>query len=471
MRNNNPPKGDDIIVAVVSQVNIETNMNKWVVDSGATRHICANRDAFTSYTSVGDEEKFVYLSDSKTATVLGKGKILLKLTSGKTLALTNVLHVPSIRTNLISVSILIKNGVKVSFESDKIVMTKNNVFVGKGYCDQGLFVLDISEINKNVSSAAYLIDSYDMWHARLGHINSSYIFKLERLGMISLSDKQHDKCDVCVESKLTKKSFPPVKRESDLLDLIHTDLGDLKQTPTRGGKCYYITFIDDFSRYTKVYLLKHKDEAFDMFLSYKAEVENQLNRKIKRVRSDRGGEYISFNDFCEKEGILHEITPPYSPESNGVAERKNRTLKEMMNAMLISSHAPNNLWGEAILSACSLLNRTPHRTTGKTPYELWRGYQPNLKYLKVWRCLAKVMLLDPKKRKLGSKTSDCMFIGYAKNSAAYRFLVLKSDVLDCNTIVETKNAEFFENVYPLKLLSEESSKQPLEINFEMIMRI
>jgi hypothetical protein len=82
MRNNNPTKGDDIIVAVVSQVNIETNMNKWVVDSGATRHICANRDAFTSYTSVGDEEKFVYLSDSKTATVLGKGKILLKLTSG-----------------------------------------------------------------------------------------------------------------------------------------------------------------------------------------------------------------------------------------------------------------------------------------------------------------------------------------------------------------------------------------------------
>jgi hypothetical protein len=109
---------------------------------------------------VGDEEKFVYLSDSKTATVLGKGKILLKLTSGKTLALTNVLHVPSIRTNLISVSILIKNGVKVSFESDKIVMTKNNVFVGKGYWDHGLFVLDISEINKNVSSAAYLIDSY-----------------------------------------------------------------------------------------------------------------------------------------------------------------------------------------------------------------------------------------------------------------------------------------------------------------------
>ena len=89
---------------------------------------------------------------------------------------------------------------------------------------------------------------------------------------------------------------------------------------TRGGNTYYITFIDDCSRYTKVYLLKHKDEAFDKFLVYKTEVENQLGKKIKRVRSDRGGEYVLYNDFCEKEGIIHEITPPYSPESNGVSK-------------------------------------------------------------------------------------------------------------------------------------------------------
>ena len=219
---------------------------------------------------------------------------------------------------------------------------------------------------------------------------------------------------------------------------------------TRGGKRYYVTFIDDFSRYTKVYLFRNKDEAFDMFLIYKAEVENQLNKKIKRIRSDRGGEYILLNEYCEKEGIIHEITPPYSPESNGVAERKNRTLKEMMNCMLVSSNAPENLWGEAILTACHLQNRIPYKKTGKTPYELWKGYSPNLKYLKVWGCLAKVMLPDPKKRKLGSKTSDCMFIGYDEHSVAYRFLVLQSDVLDYNTIVETKNAEFFEHVFPLK---------------------
>ena len=110
-----------------------------------------------------------------------------------------------------------------------------------------------------------------------------------------------------------------------------------------------------------------------MFLNYKAEVENQLDRKIKMIRSDIGDEYIPLNDYCEK-----EVTPPYSPESNGVAERKNRTLKEMMNSLLVSASAPNNLWGEAILSACHLQNRIPYKKTGKTPYELWKGHEPNL---------------------------------------------------------------------------------------------
>lgn len=122
-----------------------TDVKKWVVDSGATKHICGNKDVFTSYTHVGVEEEHVYLGDSRTTPVLGKGKVLLKLTSGKTLALTNVLHVPTIRTNLISVALLGKSGIKVVFDSDKIVMTKNDTFLGKGYNDQGLFVLNVSE--------------------------------------------------------------------------------------------------------------------------------------------------------------------------------------------------------------------------------------------------------------------------------------------------------------------------------------
>jgi len=130
---------------------------------------------------------------------------------------------------------------------------------------------------------------------------------------------------------------------------------------TKGGKRYFITFIDDCTRFFYVYLLKTKDEALHYFKIYKAEIENQLERKIKHLRSDRGGEYFSneFNLFCEEHGIVHERTPPYSPESNGVAERKNRTLTEMVNAMLDTAGMSSEWWGEAVLTACHTLTRVP----------------------------------------------------------------------------------------------------------------
>jgi len=105
---------------------------------------------------------------------------------------------------------------------------------------------------------------------------------------------------------------------------------------TKGGKSYFMTLIDDTSRFCYVYLFQTKDEALDYFKIYMTKVENQLERKIKRLRSDHGGEYFPkiFDEFCEEHGIIHERTPPYSPESNGVTERKNRTLTDLVNAML-----------------------------------------------------------------------------------------------------------------------------------------
>ena len=138
---------------------------------------------------------------------------------------------------------------------------------------------------------------------------------------------------------------------------------------TRGDKKYFITFIDDCTHFCYVYLLRSKDEALDAFKIYKNEVENQLGKWIKAIRSDRGGEYESpFMEFCSEHSIIHQITAPYSPQSNGIAERKNWTLKEMMNAMLISSGLPQNLWGEAILSTNHILNKVPHKKKEKTLY-------------------------------------------------------------------------------------------------------
>ena len=173
----------------------------------------------------------------------------------------------------------------------------------------------------------------------LRHVNDDTLRRLINLNNIPTFqiDAKH-KCETCVEVKLTRSSFQSVERHNKPLDLIHSDICDLKFVQTRGGNKYFITFVDDSTKYCYVYLLKSKDEAIKKFCLYKNEVENQLNKKFKVLRSDRGAEYESpFVDFCAQHEIIHETTTPYSPQSNGVTKQKNRTLKEMMNAMLISS--------------------------------------------------------------------------------------------------------------------------------------
>ncbi|KAL0546602.1 hypothetical protein IC582_016514 [Cucumis melo] len=439
----------EIIVAIV-EANLIENKTDWILDAGASRHFYTNHELLHDYENTADRE-CVFMENSATSGVIGKGKVILKLTSGKTLSLSNVLYVPSLRRNLVSGSLLNRVGLKIVLEGDKVILTKNGDFVGKGYLSNGLFVLNTISMNANASSSAYVIESANLWHGRLGHVNFASIRKLKDLRLINTSESHGTgKCTICVESKFHKKPFKPVEyRTTDLLELIYSDLADFRTTTSRGGKNYYVSFVDDYSRFTKIYLIKTKNEAGSMFLKFKAESENQLGKRIKRLRSDRGGEYSdkTLKEFCESNGIIHEFTAPYSPQQNGIAERKNRTLKEMMNAMLLSSDLSDNMWGEVVLSACFVLNRILYKRLDKTPYELWKGHAPNLSYLKVWGCLAKVPFPALKKSTVGSKTFDCIFIEYAQNSAAYRFMCLND-----KTINESRDAEFFEHVFPLKTI-------------------
>ena len=183
-----------------------------------------------------------------------------------------------------------------------------------------------------------------LWHVRLGHVNFRRMHEMSKDGLIPAFDMTSDKCKTCMLTKVTKQPFPSVTRNSAVLELVHSDLCDFHSTPSLGNKKYVVTFIDDCTRFCYVYLLHSKDEALDKFKIYKTEVELQLGIPVKCLRTDRGGEYMD-PIYFQSVGIIHETTTPYTPQQNGIVERKNRVLKEMVNSMLSYSGLSEGLWG------------------------------------------------------------------------------------------------------------------------------
>ena len=185
---------------------------------------------------------------------------------------------------------------------------------------------------------------------------------------------------------MTKTPFTGIgERASDLLGLVHTDVCGPMSTTARGGFKYFITFTDDFSRYGYVYLMKHKSETFEVFKEFQNEVQNQLGKTIKALRSDRGGEYLSqeFVDHLKQCGIVPQLTPPGTPQWNGVSERRNRTLLDMVRSMISQTDLPLYFWGYALETAAFTLNRVPTKSVEKTPYEIWTRKRSMLSFLKI----------------------------------------------------------------------------------------
>ena len=205
-----------------------------------------------------------------------------------------------------------RDGFKLVIESNKVVISRFGQFIGKVYDRGGLFRLSLADFcNKVVNN---MCDSNncesDIWHSRLCHINFGCMSQLSNVSLIpKISTVKGSKCQPCVQAKQPQKLHKAIEeRNSTLLKLIHSDICEMSGVLTKGGEKYFTTLIDDATKFCYVYLLKTKDEALDFFKTYKAKVENQLEKKIKRVRSDRGGEYFSneFDSFSSENGIIHE---------------------------------------------------------------------------------------------------------------------------------------------------------------------
>ena len=231
-------------------------------------------------------------------------------------------------------------------------------------------------------------------------------------------------CEPCTTGKLHRSPFPAGStRAEEPLQLVHTDLCGKMNSKSLGDAEYFLTFIDDYSRYIWVYFLKSKDEVFSRFLKWKAIVERGSGHQLKTLRSDNGGEFTSsqFTKYLVSEGVRHELTVPKSPQRNGVAERCNRTLVEMTRAMLTGTSLPQSLWAETLSTAVYQRNRSPTKAViGMTPYEVFNGEKADVGHLRSFGCAVYAHIVKDEPKKLDATARKCVLVGYGTEVKGYQ---------------------------------------------------
>eukprot|EP00253_Pinus_taeda_P032314 PITA_32314 len=364
-------------------VSSSSHSHEWLIDSGASYHMAKNKAMFSSLHDCNTEN--IYVGDDRSLNVVGTGTV--HLDNGQ---FNDVLCVPTLSSNLLSVYQITHSG------EGKIVE----------FSPHDVVIKDLRDPKKILATVSKL------WHERFGHLNYRSLQHLCKENMVTglpMVSWRDGVCSGCVLGKHHRDSFE--KRASwhasAPLQLVHSDLcGPLPVSSFSGCK-YFLTFIDDFSRRTWVYFLKLKSEVFNTFFAFKAFVEKQSGHQILKLRTDNGGEYVknTFINFCTENGIQMQHTVPYTSQQNGVAERKNRTLKEMANCMLQSKGLSLSFWAEAINCANYIINRTPTKVLKNiTPEEAWSSIKPDVSHFRVFGSEAWAHIPDEKHKALEPKS-------------------------------------------------------------------
>ncbi|KAL5745040.1 hypothetical protein ACOSP7_026186 [Xanthoceras sorbifolium] len=440
--------GDAMILSVNSPI------ESWILDSGASFHATPCREIMENYVS-GNFGK-VHLADDETLKIVGKGDIRLKLPNGSTWKLQGVRHIPGLKRNLISIGQLDGEGYCTTFSGCEWKITKGALVVARGKKCGTLYVTSNLE---NIVAVADSDGKSNLWHQRLGHMSEKGMKTLLSKGKLpDLKAVDVGLCEDCIFGKQKKVSFAKIGKipKAEKLELVHTDVWGPSPVSSLSGSLYYVTFIDDSTRKVWVYFLKKKSEVFDTFRKWKAMVENETGLKIKRLRSDNGGEYRDsrFREFCANSGIKMEKTVPMTPQQNGVAERMNRTLNERARSMRLHAGLPKMLWAEAVSTAAYLINRGPSvPLDGGIPEEVWSGKEVNISHLRVFGCISYVHIDSAERSKLDAKSNKCVFVGYGGDEFGYRFWDYEN-----RKIVRSRDVIFNENLmYKDRSIAELSS--------------
>jgi hypothetical protein len=432
----------------------------WYADSGATHHLTAD---LANLNVRADE----YLGQEQIRVGNGKGLPINHvgttqlLSPNSSFKLHDVLHVPQISQNLLSVQ-------KFTTDTHTFVELHPNFFnvkdqaTGKlllhGPSRHGLYPFPFRinksyTSNKNLRSPTAFVGervSPNQWHLRLGHPALRTVSRIiSRFGLpvIPTSNKNSNEnfCFACLSSKSKQLSFSPSPSQYHCpLDLIFTDVWGPSPICSQHGFKYYVSFLDASSRYTWLYPMTKKSDAFNIFLQFQKYVERFFNSKIKSVQSDWGGEYRSISTFFQKCGIVHRVSCPHTHQQQGSIERKHRHIVETGLSLLSHAHMPLRYWDDAFQTACYLINRLPTPIIqNKSPFEKLFHSAPDYLFLKTFGCACWPNLRPYNSHKLQPRSLQCVFLGYSLLHRGYKCLHIPT-----GRLYISRDVIFLENLFP-----------------------
>ena len=446
---------------VALKVNGGSCKDDWLIDSGASQHMTPDKRGLTKFERFSKPIE-IKLADNSVLYSYGKGDVYITTYDGDrkvTILLKEVLYVPKIQHKLLSLSSMTEKGAQVEFIGQSCKIGINGKIYSIGRKHGKLYKLNCIPESQDccLGIADGNPDLLSLWHNRYGHLGYDNILALKDKAMVNgmnieIADGVDRKsCEGCALGKQHRQPFPKKSEHKTCrpLELIHTDVCGPMSIPSVGGSRFFVTFIDDYSRYTYVYAIKHKSEVFERFTEFVEQVENLSGYRVKSLRSDNGTEYSSqaFAEYCKIKGIKREYTIPYTPQQNGVAERANRTIMESVRSMLYHANLPLIFWAEAVSTAVYLKNRSPtSHLKDITPYECWYKEKPDVSNIKVFGCKSYVHIPDQKRGKLDKKSIPCIFVGYPDNSKGYKLYNPES-----KQMVRSRDIIFLEDNFNHKL--------------------
>jgi histone deacetylase 1/2 len=427
---------------------VDTN---WYTDSGATDHITGEleklhvRDRYN-----GNEQIHTASGSGMDKHHIGNSVIH---TPPNDLHLNNILHVPQATKSLLSTSRLARdNHAFVEYWPNSFFVKDQDtreVLLNGRFVD-GLYPLPSSFTSSFGSHAHGAIKSSSLlWHRHQGHPSSIVVHQVLRDNSIPFSATNKESvCDACQMAKSHQLPYPKSTSVSTSpLELVFSDVWG-PASESFGRFKYYVSFIDDYSKFTWVYLLKKKSDVFQKFHDFQNHVERLFDKKILAMQTDWGGEYQKLNSFFQRVGISHLVSCPHAHQQNGPPERKHRHIVEVSLSLLAYASMPLKYWDEAFLTAVYLINRLPSKVIqSKTPMERLFGNSGDYSLLCIFGCACWPNLRPYNRHKLDFRSKQCVFLGYSNLHKGYKFLDIST-----RRMYISRDVVFDETVFPFSSL-------------------